>query len=263
MLKISLFSSFFICCFIAYNAIAQNNQTPDVFGSKTSESYQVNYALWDELLQSHVTEKGFVDYKGFKEDKAKLLEFTEHLEENTPQNNWTQNQTKAYLINAYNAYTIKLVIENYPVDSIKDISGILSNIFKKNFINFNGESISLDDIEKGMLLPLGDERVHFAVNCASYSCPKLDNKAYRPENLDKHLEDSATDFINSHRNDLSTNKVKLSKIFKWYKNDFEKKSENVINYINQYSETTIQSNADIDYLDYNWQLNSVENADNS
>ena len=263
-MKISFISSILVCSFIIYNSIAQTSEKSILFDeSNYSKPYQVDYSLWNELLQNHVTEKGFVDYNGFKDDKAKLLKFTEHLEKNTPNKNWTENQTKAYLINAYNAYTIKLVVDNYPVESIKDIGGFLSNVFKKDFINFNGKIISLDDIEKGMLLPMGDARAHFAINCASYSCPKLDNKAYRPENLETHLEESAEEFINSQRNIISENEVKLSKIFKWYKSDFENQNKSVIDFINQYSNKQLKSDADIDYLDYNWQLNSKENLNNS
>jgi len=264
-MKISLYSLATIFSLgILYNIIAQN--TPQKFSFENSslkKTYQVNYTNWDKLLQKHVDKRGFVDYKTFKNDRDKLLKFTNHLENNIPQKHWTDNQKKAYFINAYNAYTIQLVIEHYPVESIKDIGGFLSNVFKKDFINFNGKMISLDDIEKGMLLPMGDPRVHFAVNCASYSCPKLDNKAYQPENLNQHLDESAKSFINSHRNIISPNKTKLSRIFKWYKSDFENENQSLIDFINKYSKNPIEKNSDIEYLDYNWQLNSQKNADNT
>ncbi len=264
-MKLSLYTIISIFSIgILYNIIAQNTQQNFSFeNTDSSNAYQVDYSIWNELLQKHVTNRGFVDYQAFKKDEDKLLEFTNHLENNTPQKNWTDNQKKSYLINAYNAYTIQLVIEHYPVKSIKDIGGFLSNVFKKDFINFNGEMISLDDIEKGMLLPMGDSRVHFAVNCASYSCPKLDNKAYQPENLNRHLDLAAKDFINSKRNVLSPNEVRLSKIFKWYKSDFENENQSLIDFINQYSAKKLQNNIDIEYLDYNWQLNSKDNADNT
>ncbi|QTY26938.1 DUF547 domain-containing protein [Flavobacterium sp. CS20] len=261
-MKLSLytFSSIF-CIGLICNVIAQNDYQNFSFkNAVTTKPYQVDYSTWDDLLHKHVSDEGFVDYKGFKEDKQKLLEFTKYLEENTPQKNWTKNQKKAYLINAYNAFTIQLVVEHYPIKSIKDIGVFFDNVFKKDFINFNGEMISLDDIEKGMLLPMGDPRVHFAVNCASYSCPKLDNKAYQPKNIDQHLDQVAKSFINSHRNALSPDKIKLSKIFKWYENDFEKENQTVIDFINKYSNITIKSSADIEYLDYNWKLNSQDKA---
>ncbi|TKS57459.1 DUF547 domain-containing protein [Mesohalobacter halotolerans] len=264
-MKISLYSLATIFSMgILYNIIAQN--TPQTFSfdnNNLKKNYQVNYSNWSTLLQKHVDEKGFVDYKSFVNDKDKLLKFTHHLENNIPQKHWSDNQKKAYLINAYNAYTIQLVIEHYPVKSIKDIGGVFSNVFKKDFINFNGEMIALDDIEKGMLFPMGDPRIHFAVNCASFSCPKLNNAPYYPENLDQQLNQAARDFINSKRNMLSPNKAKLSKIFKWYKSDFEQENQTLIDFINLYSETTLQDDISIEYLDYNWELNAIENANKS
>lgn len=252
--------SFIIISFLAQNSCFDSQNIPNKFSEinrNSSKQYKIDYSLWETLLSEHVTNKGLVDYKGFQKDKQKLHRFTEHLLQNTPQNSWSVNQKKAYLINAYNAFTIQLVIENYPVESIKDIGGFLSNVFKIDFINFNGNLISLDDIEKGMLLPMGDERVHFAVNCASFSCPKLLNKAYQPEILDKQLEQSARYFLNSELNNISKNQAQLSKIFKWYRSDFEKDGKTLTDFINQYSKTKLKPNAVIEYLDYNWNLNSI------
>lgn len=258
--------SLLFICFLGQNACFDSQNAPNNFSEinrNSSKQYKIDYSLWEILLSEHVSNKGLVDYKGFQKDKQKLYRFTEHLLQNTPQSSWSVNQKKAYLINAYNAFTIQLVIENYPVESIKDIGGFLSNVFKYDFINFNGNLISLDDIEKGMLLPMGDERVHFAVNCASFSCPKLDDKPYLPENLDEHLNQSAENFLSSERNVINENEVKLSKIFKWYKSDFEKDGKTLIDFINQYSKTKLKPDADIEYLDYNWNLNSINNRDNS
>lgn len=262
LMKLSL--KFIITLFsigIINNLISQNIQpTSSSDISKSNKTYQINYTNWEKLLQKHVSNEGFVDYKGFVEDKEQLFNFTQHLLQNTPQKQWTNNQKKAYLINAYNAFTIQLVVKHYPVDSIKDIGGFLTSVFKIDFINFNGEMIALDDIEKGMLLPMGDPRVHFAVNCASFSCPKLSSTAYYPKSLDQQLDKAAKDFINSQRNIISKNQAKLSKLFKWYKSDFEKENQSLIDFINLYSNIKLQNNTSIEYLDYNWQLNSVENA---
>ncbi len=246
---------------ITYQSSAQSTQ-PLLSHDKNNNSYQIDYLIWEELLNKYVDDKGFVDYQGFVNDKNKLYKFTDHLSKNPPQKNWTENQKKAYFINAYNAYTIQLVVKHFPVESIKDIGGFLENVFKMNFIDFKGKMISLDDIEKGMLLTLGDPRVHFAVNCASFSCPKLDNKPYKPENLDQHLNQAATDFINSRLNNLSPKKATISKIFKWYKSDFETANSTLIDFINKYSNTKLNSDVQIEYLEYNWQLNSKENANN-
>ena len=215
----------------------------------------IDYTSWEKLLQNHVSEKGLVDYKGFVKDKKQLCKFTEYLSKNTPNDNWTENQKKAFLINFYNASTIQIIVENYPLNSIKDITGDFS-VFQKKYINFNSKKVSLDNIEKDMLVKMGDPRVHFAVNCASISCPKLDNKVYNAENLDKHLDQVTKEFINSDLNKISKDYAKLSKVFKWYKSDFESENQTLIDFINKYSDTKINANAKISYLEYNWNLNS-------
>lgn len=234
------------------------NKTPALSNTISIEQ-NIDYALWQSLLSEHVTTDGLVDYKGFLKDKDKLHHFTKQLSQNTPNKSWLDSEKKAYLINAYNAFTIQLVVDNYPVESIKDIGNIFSRFFKIEFIDYNNKLVSLDDIEKGMLLPMGDERVHFAINCASYSCPKISNKVYRPETLNKQLDEAAHHFINSKLNIISKNQAKLSKIFKWYSHDFETDSTDLINYINKYSKIEITKNANIEYLDYNWSLNSKHN----
>jgi len=221
-----------------------------------NENLEQCYKNWDNLLQRHVNDDGLVDYQGFVNDESKLKKVTSTLSENTPKESWTRNEKKAYLINAYNAFTIQLIVDNYPLESIKNIGKEPFDAFKLNFIDLGGEMVSLDDIEKGMLVPMGDPRVHFAVNCASFSCPKLDNKAYRPENLNEHLERCTREFLNSDLNNLSKNKVEISRLFDWYKSDFETKNRTLIQFLNNYSETKINPNAEISYLEYRWDLNS-------
>ncbi|MBQ0739982.1 DUF547 domain-containing protein, partial [Aquimarina celericrescens] len=126
---------------------------------------------WNLLLQNHVGQNGKVDYKAFKKNESKLDSYLKLLGNNPPQDSWSKNEKKAYLINAYNAFTVKLIVENYPTESIRDIGGFFSNPFSTEFAKIGDKEYSLDDIEKGMLLKMGDPRVHFAVNCASGSCP--------------------------------------------------------------------------------------------
>jgi len=108
-----------------------------------------------------------------------------------------------------------------------------------------------------MLLKMGDPRVHFAVNCASESCPKLLNEAYVASKLDKQLDASTKTFVNSDKNKLSKTKIELSKIFKWYASDFESEYGTVIRFINMYANETINEEAYIDYLSYSWELNEM------
>ncbi len=215
-----------------------------------------DHELWDALLQKHVTSNGKVDYKGFIEDQTEVTKYLKSLSENPPLQKWSTDRKKAYLINAYNAFTVQLIIDNYPVRSIKDIGGLFSSPFKKDFIQLGSEVYSLDNIEKDMLLKMGDERVHFGINCASYSCPKLHNRAFTADNVDELLDELASAFINDKElNSLTPNQVELSKIFKWYTSDFENENQNLIDYINKFSEIHINDDANISFKAYNWELN--------
>ncbi len=210
---------------------------------------------WDQLVKANVTPEGEVDYKAFKTNEVKLDAYLKQLNQNHPKSSWTTNQRKAYLINAYNAFTVKLIVMHYPVESIRAIDGRFSKPFTTAFAKIGDKEYSLDDIEKGMLLKMGDPRVHFAVNCASESCPKLADEAFLASKLDQQLDQAANAFVNSDKNKLTASDVKLSKIFKWYASDFELEGQSVIDFINQYAEVSISKSAFIDYLDYSWVLN--------
>ena len=237
------------------SVIVLNPFNTKALSSDTSTSNPPSHQDWTSLLQKYVTDQGHVNYKGFVKDKDKLLAYTKKLSQNPPAENWTKNEKKAYLINTYNAFTVLLIVNNYPLESIRDIGGFLSSPFGKKFIKLGNETYSLNDVEKGMLLEMGDARVHFAVVCASYSCPKLENKAFIASGLDQQLDQASRNFLQSDKNKISENSIQLSKIFKWYSSDFENYSGSVVNFINNYINNTISSDTDIDYLDYNWNLN--------
>ncbi|MCG2432033.1 DUF547 domain-containing protein [Aequorivita xiaoshiensis] len=217
-----------------------------------SSSKKVNHNTWNELLKKHVQANGLVDYNEFIKDEAKLSNYLKMLSLNHPDSTWNRREVLAYYINLYNAATIKLIIENYPVKSIKDIS----RPWSKNRILIGGEMISLNTIEHGILRKMNEPRIHFALNCASISCPKLSNEAFTAHKIEQQLERVTNDFINSKENNISISEAKISSIFKWYKKDFlvyEKKD--LIGFINQYSKVKINSNTRISYLDYDWSLN--------
>lgn len=215
-----------------------------------------NHQIWEELLTTHVSISGEVDYPAFVKQQEKLKAYLSSLSKNPPQNNWSEAKKKAYLINVYNAFTVQLIIENYPLESIKDIGGIWSSPFKKKFIKLGNETYSLDEIEKDMLLKIGDARVHFAINCASYSCPKLHHQAFTASNIEEKLEQLTSAFINDTKlNSIRKDQAELSKIFKWYKSDFEDEAGSLIEFINRYAEEKISSDAKISYKEYNWSLN--------
>lgn len=215
---------------------------------------------WDELLKKHVTTSGKVNYKGFINDSEKLNTYLKKLEKNPPKNEWKKNDVMAYWINAYNAYTVKLICDNYPVKSIKEIGGkipFVNSTWDIKFINIDGEEMDLNNIEHGKLRKqYKDARVHFALVCASKSCPILRNEAYTASKLDAQLKDQAENFLqDTFRNKVDKTNPKLSKIFDWYGMDFNTKNMTLIQYINQYSPVKIDKNAKIEYLDYDWGLN--------
>ncbi len=220
-----------------------------------------SHQQWDKLLKKHVNAAGLVDYKGFKADKAELDAYLKTLSSNPPQSSWSVNDQKAYWINAYNAYTVDLILQHYPVKSIKDIGSKIKIPFVNTpwdikFINIGGKKYDLNNIEHGILRKkFDDPRIHFALVCASMSCPRLRNEAYTSAQLDAQLEDAGKDFLNDRsKNRISAGKAELSKYFSWYKGDFTKKGS-LANFINQYSTVKINGNTKIDHLDYNWNLN--------
>ena len=233
------------------------------YKTKQAQEYQeeiynkLDHNPWDQLLKKHVRENGLVDYKGFKADLEKLDGYINILSKNPPTDSWGFEEQLAYFINVYNANTIKLIVDNYPVESIKDVNATISP-FLKTFIKIGDKEFSLADIEKGILQNMEEPRIHFAINCASISCPKLMREAYTAENVNKLMDTAAKEFINSDKNDISENSVKVSEIFKWYKKDFLQDTSSIIDYINQYSDIKINSKVELDYISYNWNLNDVE-----
>jgi len=214
-------------------------------------------AIFNDLLQKHVTNEGVVDYKKF--NGPKLKKYLNYLEKTTVDISWSNNKKKAFWINAYNAYTIYLIIHALNTEKIKSITDIKKEgktAWKIPFVNVGGIKYSLDYIEHEILRKtLFDPRIHVGVNCASGSCPKLGNTAFTEENIEATLEQLMKDFINdTSRNKISKKKVQISSIFNWFQKDFTNNSS-LIDYLNKYSETKINSNAKISYLKYDWSLN--------
>lgn len=227
----------------------------------TTISAQISHQTWDELLREHVSVDGKVNYKGFLQDIKKLDAYLLLISENPPEESWTKNQKLAYWINTYNAFTVKLIASNYPIKSIQELHPTIkipgvSTIWHKEFFQIGGEDESLNDIEHKILRKQFDEpRIHFAINCASFSCPNLLNEAFTPDKLEDQLEQQASVFINDQlKNKIGKDVIEISKIFSWFKRDFTKDGS-LIDFLNRYATTTIQDNADIGYMDYNWTLN--------
>jgi hypothetical protein len=217
----------------------------------------VNHSAFDKLLKKNVSKQGKVDYAAFVNDKAALEDYITTLTKVDP-SKLSKNEETAFWINAYNASVIDKIVRNYPTKSILKIDG--GKAFDATLsYKFNGEALTLNDIEKKKLMgsDLFDGRIHFAVNCAAVSCPTLQNQAYTASNVQSLLtSNTKTGLNNPAFNKISTDKASLSKLFDWYKADFVKAEGSVENFVNKYASTKITRNTKIDYMDYNWDLNS-------
>lgn len=223
----------------------------------------IKHDAWTQLVKKHVNNKGLVDYKAFIKDKADLQSYLDYLTANPPGKSWTKEDQIAYWLNAYNAFTVKLIIDHYPLKSIKDLGPKKQIIFintpwDRKFFKIGNKTMTLNRIEHRILRKIYSEpRIHFALNCASISCPKLRREAYEGNKLDEQLTDQAKEFLRDHsKNEPDAAKPKLSAIFSFYGKDMRKWSgKSLIEYINQFSPVKMKEDADIEYLDYNWGLN--------
>ncbi len=227
-----------------------------LIANMTFASEQPDYTIWDRFLKDYVSSSGKVKYKSIKPRIDSLDAFLKELIDHPPASDWSKKAKKAYYINAYNAYCMKFVLTKYPVSSVNDISFSGKEIWDFRMAKLGTKNYSLRQIENDILRKMGDSRIHFAINCASYSCPKLMNSAYTEANVSSKMTKMAKAFINDPtKNQISEKKIKISKIFKWYRDDFVKDDRTLIQYLNKYSKVTISPNAKVEYLEYNWALN--------
>ena len=220
----------------------------------------VDHSVFGELLATHVIDNR-VDYKGFKSDESRLDSYLDLLSRVEP-DRLDRAEQMAFYINAYNAWTIKLILSEYPgVASIKDLGSLFQSPWKKKFVKLDGETVTLDHIEHGILRPrFNDPRVHFAVNCASKSCPPLLAEPYTGGKLDRQLDDMAAGFINDRQNNfLDGHTLHVSRIFKWFSKDF---ADDIPGYVRSYAKGDFAAQLDkagksvnVKYLDYDWSLN--------
>lgn len=221
---------------------------------------------YDNLLRKNVSNDGKVNYPGFIRDSLQLNQYLKTLGSNPPdEKSWTKNEQMAYWINAYNAFTIQLIIKYYPLKSIQDIGSSIKVPFVNTpwdikFIKIGKDRLDLNNIEHGILRQkFSDPRIHMALVCASKSCPRLLNEAYAPERLDKQLNAQCVTFINDNsRNRLAVQNAALSMIFKWYAADFNKNGPDMsglVSFLNKYSRVKLKPDTRITYLQYDWTLN--------
>lgn len=245
-----------------------------------SAAFDHDHGLWDELLQRHVawTESGVasqVNYPGFINDSSKLDRYLTSLSavSHSDYEQWSEKQQLAFLINAYNAFTVKLIVDHWPVTSIRDIGGWFRNPWKIDFFTLLGEQRYLDWIEHEVIRQPGvfnEPRIHFAVNCAAIGCPALRPEAYVGERLNSQLEDQTRRFLSDKsRNRIDGDVLRLSPIFKWYREDFERGWQGVdslAEFLLPHAQTLGFPPSDKDgqpikhleirFLDYDWRLNA-------
>ena len=212
-----------------------------------------SYDQLTNFLKTYVSADGRVNYGGIKKNSSRLSTIIQTFEHNFPNGDWSRNQKLAYWINTYNIYTIKLIVDNYPISSITKIT---AKPWDKKFIHLNGKTYSLNEIENEIIRKQFNEpRIHFALNCASASCPNLYNRAFKASSLSYQLTQQTKKFLaDKSKNDFSnTLDIKISKIFDWYKSDFTKQ-ESVLDFINKYRNEKIK-NPKIGYMEYSWELN--------
>lgn len=221
---------------------------------------EVDNRLYAQLLQRHVRD-GVVDYRGLKKEEQTLDHYLEVLEK-VDSGTLSHPEQFAFYINAYNAWTLKLILTGYPgVKSIKDLGSLFKSPWKKKLCRLDGRVMTLDEIEHGILRPrFADPRVHFAIVCASKSCPPLLSEPYRGRTLDTQLEAAARAFINDPRsNRFEGGVLYLSRIFKWFAKDF---GNDPAGFVGRYAEGQLAAGLQgaprplkIEYLDYDWRLN--------
>jgi Protein of unknown function, DUF547 len=250
--------------------------------SQAQSGVDLATANWDKLLKKHVTWNATgvasaVSYKGFSADRAELKKVLEGFSalSKADYDKLKKDDKLAFLINAYNAYTVELILTKYPdLKSIRDIGNLITKTWRIKFFTLLGEERHLDNIEHDIIRAPGafdDPRIHMAVVCASIGCPALRPEAFTGANLDVTLEDSVKRFLKDktrNRFNATTGKLEVSKIFDWYKGDFDKGHKGYSSrevFFGKYADLLAadaagqqivkDGKAAISFLDYDWSLN--------
>lgn len=249
-----------------------------------AQAFDHTHAAWTSLLRKHVQplrggQASQVRYAGMAADRAALKSYLDSLSA-VGENSFAafgKAQQMAFLINAYNGFTVELILTRWPkLESIKDLGSLLLSPWKPKWVPLLGGKVSLDDIEHGMLRQRGrydDPRVHFAVNCASIGCPALREEAFDAARLDAQLDEQALRFLSDrtrNRYDTASGRLQVSKIFDWFGEDFRLGHRGIISlpvFLARYADMLADAPADrervragkaeIGFLDYDWKLNDA------
>ena len=236
-----------------------------------ASSETIDHASWDALLLRYVRPASggvnLIDYRGFiPEDHASLANYLDTLAR-VRISRFNRDEQLAYWINLYNALTIQVVLDHFPVGSIRDID-ISPGLFRfgpwdKKLITIEGQALSLNDIEHRILRPIWhDPRIHYTVNCASVGCPNLRTRAYRAASIDQALNAAAKDYVNDPRGvSISDGKVTVSKIYDWFIADFGGSEQSVIRHLQQYAAPELRARlaaiGRLSHTRYDWSLNAA------
>lgn len=222
------------------------------------------YGTWQSVLERHLHQKGrqtYVGYKALQTNPTALNQAAHQMAAVGAKDfaQWTKEQKLAFWINAYNIFTVKLVVAHYPVESIKDIGAFWQSPFGLEFFQLFGEDYTLDRIEHQRLrVNFNEPRIHFALVCASMSCPNLSPEPYRPDRLDTQLEQALRRFLaDGDKNRIVKGTLYLSKIFRWFEEDFTDQAGSLANFLlPRWPEAAQLAEQDkVDYLEYSWVLN--------
>lgn len=206
---------------------------------------------WDGMLKKFVSPSGQVNYKEWVKEQENIENYLFTLAQFPPTERTSAAAQLAYWINAYNALTVQLILKHYPVKSIKDID----NPWDTACFTVKGKEYTLGAIEHELLRKMGEPRIHFAINCASVSCPKLLNEAYLEKKMELQLTEATRSFLkDTSKNVITQKQLKLSRIFLWFGKDFGSKSER-LDFIAKAVGLPLES-PKIEYLPYDWNLNN-------
>ena len=212
-------------------------------------SAQPDYKAIAPFFKKYISEEGVVDYKALKKNKLEFEKVLKKFTDTPPKEEWHRNERLAYWLNVYNLQMMCLLVENYPTKNIMDLYG--GKIWQQKCLKIDGKTYCLDEIEKNILRKEWNEpRLIFALYSGAMSSPALLNDVFTPTNVYANFELLTKRFINSPQNTITEEKIELSKIFDWYKNDFK----DVIGFVNKYSKTKIATDAILTFQDYNWNI---------
>lgn len=225
----------------------------------SSWAFDHSHALLGGLLQQHVT-NALVNYRALKQMPKDLIAYLNEANgiEESDFKEWRREQQLAFLINLYNASVLKLIIDHYPVSSIKNIGGWLGRPWDVEVVPLFGNTATLSYLEHELIRKYHEPRIHFALVCGALGCPELRAEPYLPDKLDAQLADQGRKFMRDrtkNRVDAGAESIYLSPIFKWFADDFKKHSGSILKFVQLYRPDLPAGKWKIRYTEYNWSLN--------